>query len=220
MGEAIERSEDICPQQRAVLRNLLMATFSAEEKRSQDDMLESVFSSILRELKTMLSMLSPQTVGDFKNELRKFLQSAGRVWDMVRRDFRWIMATCESELYPGMWRPYEGENSDLSPSEPSQAALILFPHLYCEGNEKPLYYGSMWLGYSQYRAENGSNTSFAHQETCINRGSHAANIEEERPTAGDSRTERPLKVTNGENAASQCSDVNRSLSRKGHFSDS
>ncbi|KAL3476027.1 hypothetical protein BJX99DRAFT_258919 [Aspergillus californicus] len=220
MGEAIERSEDIRPQQKAVLRNLLMATFSTEDKRSRDDMLESVSSFILRELKSMLSTLSPQTVGDFKNELVKFLQSAGRVWDMVRRDSRWIMATCESEVYPEMWRPYEDENSDFSPSEPSQAALILFPHLYCEGNEKPLYYGSMWLGYSQYRAEDGSNTSFAHQGTRIDRGSHSANLEEERPTAGDSRKERPLKMTYGANATSQGSDVNRSLSRKSHFSDS
>jgi hypothetical protein len=219
IGEAIERSEDIRPQQKVVLRNLLMATFPAEDKRSQDDILESVLSSVLRELKAMLSMLSPQRVDDFKNELKQFLHSASRAWDMVRRDSRWIMATCDSGLYPELWRSYEGENFDLSPPEPNQAALILFPHLYCEGHEKPLYYGSMWQGYSQYCAKDGSGTSFAHQETCIDHGSRATNIEEKRPTTSE-RRERSLKMANGANAASQCSDANRSLSRKGHFSDS
>ncbi|KAL4782657.1 hypothetical protein BJX76DRAFT_358714 [Aspergillus varians] len=224
MGVAIGQSEDVRPQQKTCLRNLLLSTFSSEDKKSQGEMLQSVSSMVLRDLKTMLSS---QVADDFHNELYEFLQSACHLWDLARRSSCWVSTTCNPSVFPEQWRTYVGVNTEPVRSEPGPVALILFPHLYCEGDEKPLYSGSMWPGYSDYPPVTSSdnNRSFvAGQETCIDRVHQEGSIVEWEPSK-DLGRERSLTrrstISKGQtNVPNQRAEVNRSLSRKNHFGSS
>lgn len=219
MGEAIQRSNDIQPQQKAILRSLFFKAFSTEEKRLQNDIAGFVSIDVLEELEPLLSR---QEVGAFQEELKDFLLSAVRLWDTVRRCSQWIISTYSSSMFCDSWR-FHG-NTDPATTTPGPAAMVLFPHIFCEGSEKPLYPGLLWVKDSGSRSyfpenEHSSHCQSESPTSTTERASKTNDIEENSRSLdpGQLHKERKDKSSISGNSAAKSRDAKRPISRKSRF---
>ncbi|KAL6229579.1 hypothetical protein BDW75DRAFT_235098 [Aspergillus navahoensis] len=168
IGEALERSSGIRPRQKAILRSLLVTAFESEEVRLRNELLVTAVSDISRELEPLLPT---QEMQNLKRELHGFFVFAANVWKPVQRSQRWVLATSDLR---SKTHDFEFPLSSGSPS------LVLFPHIFDENEEEPLYPGLVWCGNSNFMgtAENTSGISphlqvkeeHARNETCKGTG--------------------------------------------------
>ncbi|PLB48779.1 hypothetical protein P170DRAFT_356458, partial [Aspergillus steynii IBT 23096] len=143
---------------KAILQSLFFKTFSAEEKRLQNNIIGSVSLNIMDKLELLLSR-----GGDaFREKLETFLRSAVCLWDAVRGCTQWITTTYNSNMFCDSWRFYGNTDQIIAPFTSGPAAMVLFPHIFCEGEEKPLYPGLLWIKDSdsqpQFSEDNNSSS--------------------------------------------------------------
>lgn len=156
IGEALGRSSGIRPRQKAILRSLLVTAFESEEVRLRNELLTTAVSDISRELEPLLQS---QEMQNLKEELRGFFIFAADVWKPVQRSQRWVLATSDlGSCLQHSWRYSERCTTSEFPLSSGSPSLVLFPHIFDENEEEPLYPGLVWCGNSNLKgtAENTS----------------------------------------------------------------
>jgi hypothetical protein len=156
IGEALGRSPGIRPRQKAILRSLLVTAFESEEVRLRNELLTTAVSDISRELEPLLQS---QEMQNLKEELRGFFMFAAYVWKPVQRSQRWALATSDlGSCLQHSWRYSERCTTSEFPLSSGSPSLVLFPHIFEENEEEPLYPGLVWCGNSNFKGTAG-NTS-------------------------------------------------------------
>ncbi|KAH2913590.1 hypothetical protein KXW25_000873 [Aspergillus fumigatus] len=156
IGEALGRSSGIRPRQKAILRSLLVTAFESEEVRLRNELLTTAVSDISRELEPLLQS---QEMQNLKEELRGFFIFAADVWKPVQRSQIWVLATSDlGSCLQHSWRYSERCTTSEFPLSSGSPSLVMFPHIFDENEEEPLYPGLVWCGNSNFKgtAENTS----------------------------------------------------------------
>ncbi|KAH2153869.1 hypothetical protein KXW37_001568, partial [Aspergillus fumigatus] len=141
---------------KAILRSLLVTAFESEEVRLRNELLTTAVSDISRELEPLLQS---QEMQNLKEELRGFFIFAADVWKPVQRSQRWVLATSDlGSCLQHSWRYSERCTTSEFPLSSGSPSLVLFPHIFDENEEEPLYPGLVWCGNSNLKgtAENTS----------------------------------------------------------------
>ncbi|RAH80841.1 hypothetical protein BO86DRAFT_419761 [Aspergillus japonicus CBS 114.51] len=194
MSDALRRCDKMRSRQKAILRSLLMIAFEPEEVRLQNEMIQSVSSDLLLDLKRFLR---PEDESSFRQELLDFVSSAAQVWNNFKKGSEWIMATCEVHSYPHGWRIVKENLDHGTPANASSGpSLVVFPQIIRDGTDPVLYHGSQREHPSRRVSESRTHRNSVTPRSLVGAGeSTCQNSESER--SPKPLIKRPLSETKG-----------------------